>query len=204
MRAAAVAVVLAAPGLAIADAPARRPLSPVRPSPPDSRAAAMSAESNLEWPRSGFRASAAIGPAMQIGVGIDDSSGKGGGISLRVGTASGPRLAWLLELASTGYAAENVDLEAKLNSSSLLTLGAQVHVTEAVWVRFGAGLATFVQRSETGQPEFAGVGSTFGAGYDVVRRGDLALSLELAALGAFYDGDSLVTSSVLALGVTYY
>jgi hypothetical protein len=192
-----------APATAIAGP--RRPLPPVVPSPPDKRAAAISADSNFEWPRSGFRASVALGTAGQIGFGLEEASGAGGGFSLRLGTASGPRLAWLLELANTTYLAEDDLSKTQRNSSNLLVIGVQAHLTEVVWLRGGLGLARFTQPSEpTATNPPAGLGAVGGAGFDVVRRGSLALSVELALLSALYEGDQMVTGGFLGVGVTAY
>ena len=202
MRAAAIAVaMLAMPALATA-AP-RKPLPPVKPSPPDRGAAAMAGEGNLEWPRSGFRAAFALGPSMQVGMGIEESSGPGGGLSIRVGTASGPRLAWTLEASGAGFLQRDGREDPKLNNNSLLAIGAQVHLTEALWVRFGGGLASFTSRSEDRADPLNGVGGVVGAGFDAVRRGNWALALELTVISAVY-GDGAVTSSILGLGVAYY
>jgi hypothetical protein len=200
------AVAAAAPAHAEpAAAPARRPLPPVEPSPPDRRAAAIAADGNFEWPRSGFRASIALGPSGQLGFGLEEASGAGVGFSLRLGTASGPRVAWLIELANTTYLAEDAGGKAQRNSSSMIVLGAQIHATEVLWLRGGAGFANFDQPSE---PEAenppAGWGATVGAGLDVIRRGDWAISAELAFLSALYDRDIVVTGAFLGAGVTHY
>jgi hypothetical protein len=198
-------IVAAAVSAPVHAEPARRPLPPVVPSPPDRRAAAIAADGNFEWPRSGFRASVALGPSGQLGFGLEEASGAGAGFSLRLGTASGPRVAWLVEVANTTYLAEDASGTAQRNSSSILVLGAQIHVTEVLWLRGGAGLANFDQPSE---PEAEnpprGWGATVGAGLDVVRRGDWAISAELAFLSALYDRDVVVTGAFLGAGVTHY
>jgi hypothetical protein len=199
------AVALAGSGPAHAEPASRRPLPPVAPSPPDERAAAIAADGNFEWPRSGFRASVALGPSGQLGFGLEEASGAGVGFSLRLGTASGPRVAWLVEVANTTYLAEDASGDPQRNTSSMVVLGAQIHATEVLWLRGGAGFANFDQPSE---PEARnpppGWGATVGAGLDLVRRGDWAISAELAFLTALYDRDIVVTGAFLGAGVTRY
>jgi hypothetical protein len=204
IRGAAIAI-LAAAAPAWAEAPARKPLPPVVPSPPDRRAADIAADSNFEWPRSGFRASVALGTAGQLGFGLEEASGAGLGFSLRVGTASGPRVAWLFEIANTTYLAEDVNRKVQRNSSSLVVLGAQVHATDVLWLRGGAGFANFEQPSEPEKDNPPpGWGATLGAGLDVVRRGDWAIAVELAFLSALYDRDIVVAGAFLGAGITHY
>jgi len=163
----------------------------------------MASESNLEWPRSGFRISIAVGPALQVGS-IKESSGAGGGLSIRVGTASTPRLAWMLEAVSTAYLAEDNHTQVEVNRSALLVLGAQWHATEAVWVRGGLGFAQFTHPSEPDSDPFGGVGASAGWGFDVLRRGTFALSAECAILGALYGSAGQVVSGFCGVGATAY
>ncbi|MCE9580364.1 MAG: hypothetical protein K8W52_45015 [Deltaproteobacteria bacterium] len=185
----------------------RPAIPPPPPSPPDPAAVEQASEANLDEPagRSGFRLGAALGPATQLGFGIDESSGVGFGVSLRIGTSASPRLAWMVELAFTGYRAENNLGQATTNTSSLTVLGAQLHVRDSFWLRGGAGFATFSRRTETGPANrvFAGVGAVGGAGFDVLRRGSFAVSLEACATAAFY-GSGTVLGGFGALGVMFY
>ncbi len=201
------ALVLTALGASSAVARPRPPIAAPPPSPPDPAAAAQASEANLEAPgeRSGFRIGAALGPATQLGFGVDESSGAGFGVSLRVGTAASPRLAWMAEVVLTGYRAENDASKATTNTSSLTVLGGQLHLRESFWIRGGAGFATFARRTESGPANrvFAGVGVAGGAGFDVVRRGGFALSLEACATTAFYRGGTVI-GGFGALGVMFY
>jgi len=177
---------------------------PPPPSPPDEDAIAQVEESNLEWPRDGFRISLSVGPSMQVGFDISESSGSGVGFSLRLGTASGPRSAWILEAAATGYLAEDDAGQTRTNNSTLLAVGSQLHLAEAAWIRFGGGYTTFSRDTEeTSVTDFRGVGAVAAAGYDVVRRGRFALSTELVILAAYY-GSGYVGSGFFGLGVTGY
>lgn len=220
MRAALVAALVLAPAVAMAQpgesAPPAESAAPTdaaepedRPIKPDKRAVAEAREANLEpeSQRSGLAIGFAFGPNVQVSSGLRDASGTGGGLAIRFGTVASPRWVWLAELASTGYRQfVEEDSTYKLNSSTLFTLGGQLYLKEAFWLRGGAGAANFTRRSERGgEPtaSFWGVGVIGAGGLDVLRRRSFALSLEvLTTLARYRDG--FVGAGTMQLGVSWY
>ena len=207
------ALVLAAATASAGAAPAAPAADPPRPSPPDAGAAEQASDANFDpaTPHRGFLIGASIGPAMQLGFRVKDSSGTGPGLSLRIGTAATRRLSWLLEIASTGYRHEQSaptmvgdTPKPAVNSSALLAVGAQYYLRDVIWIRGGAGLATFTLRSGGADNQvFFGAGALGGAGFDVLRRGRFALSLELTMIGSRY-ADGFIGGGFTALGASWY
>lgn len=215
----AIAVAIASAGAPIAsadDSPARPAPAPTaatpaddeaRPITPDARALAQAREANFEPEsvRDGFAIGVALGPSMQLGFGVDEASGTGGGFGLRVGTVGSPRWVWLLELAATVYRRQNDAGVQRLNQSALFTFGGQLYLREALWLRGGAGLASFTRRSENDRADasFYGAGVTAAAGYDLYHDGGLAWSFEVLGLGARYR-DGVVLGGSFQLGLSWY
>lgn len=204
----AIAIVVAAVAPAVAEQrPQRPPIPAPPPSTPDGAAQAQAEEANVEAPhdRAGFRIGAAIGPAMQLGFGVDESSGTGPGVSVRIGTAASPRFAWLLELAYTAYLAKNDAFQTTTNTSGLAVLGGQYHLRDSFWLRAGAGLAVFSRRTESGprNRDFVGVGTVVGGGFDLLRRGGFALSIEVCGTSAIYP-DGVILGGFGGLGAMFY
>ena len=205
VRLACAAVLAVGAGAAAADeAPPSTETPPPR---PDARAVSEAREANFEpvSVRDGFAIGAALGPSMQLGFGIDESSGTGGGFGLRVGTVASPRWVWLLELAATVYRHQEPGGAVRLNQSALLTFGGQLYLREAIWIRGGVGFASFTRRTENGAADdsFSGVGVTAATGFDLYHDGGLAWSLEVLSLGARYR-DGTVLGGSMQLGLSWY
>lgn len=196
----AVADTAAAPGAD--DDPEDRPIRP------DPRAVAEAREANLEpeSSRSGLAIGFALGPNVQVSSGLRNASGTGGGFGLRFGTVASPRWVWLFELASTHYQQlEDTTGQTKINSSTLFTLGAQLYVKEAFWLRGGGGAANFTRRVRNEDPtaNFWGVGVIGAGGLDLLRRRSLAISFEvLTTLARYRDG--FVGAGSMQLGFSWY
>jgi len=179
----------------------------VEPIHPDPRAVAEAREANLEPEsiREGLAIGVAVGPNIQVGFGIRESSGTGGSFALRFGTVASPRWVWLAELASTAYKQQDEDGKTRVNQSVLFTLGGQLYLKEAFWLRGGGGLAQFTRRTLTIDREsnFWGVGVIGAGGLDIVRRRSMAVSVEaLSTLARYRDG--VVAAGTLQLGVSWY
>lgn len=195
------AVAMLAPAVAWADAD-----EPARPVRPDRRAVAQAREANFEPEsvREGFGVAAAVGPSMQLGFGINESSGTGGGFAVRVGTVASPRWIWLLELAGTVYQRQDDTGKTRVNQSAVVTVGGQLYLRDAVWVRGGVGFANFTRRTENlDRGNFSGLGLLGGVGYDLYQTGGLAWSIELVTLASRYRDGSVLGSSV-QVGLSWY
>ena len=196
-----------------APAPAETPPDPADPDEPepirpDARAVSAAREANFEPEsvREGLAVGVAFGPNIQLGFGIRESSGTGGSFAVRFGTVASPRWVWLLEIASTAYLQKDEDGEDRTNQSTLFTLGGQVYVKDAFWLRGGGGLAHFTRRTETmgrATTSFWGAGVIGAGGLDLFRRRSLAISLEvLTTLARYRDGT--VAGGTMQLGFSWY
>ncbi len=199
------------PAATPADAKAAAPVEHTAPDEPqikpDRGAVAQAREANLEpeSARSGLAIGVAFGPNIQIGSGIRDATGTGGGLALRFGTVASPRWVWLAELASTGFQQVDTTGATKVNQSTLFTLGGQLYLKEAFWLRGGGGLANFTRRTRGADPSasFWGVGVIGAGGLDLMRRKSFALSLEvLTTLARYRDG--FVGAGTIQLGFSWY
>jgi hypothetical protein len=170
-------------------------------------------ESNQARPRrEGFAIGFAIGPSLFLGAGgLDEKKGVGGDLNIRVGTSASPTFLWQLELQGGGYL---VDLEEEagtdriFNAHATLTLGGQLYVRESLWLRAGAGLASFREREGRNGPEREGslregLAVMAGGGYDLLRRGIFAIDLELVTSGAFFGG-GFIGHSAIQVGLIWY
>ena len=176
---------------------------------PDRRAVSEAREANLEPEslRQGLAIGLAFGPSMQVGSGISQATGTGGGFAVRFGTVASPRWVWLLEFATTVYRQKIPgQMESKLNRSAVISLGGQLYLQDAFWLRGGAGPANFT-RSIEGTDEvtasFWGLGVVGAGGLDVMRRRSFVVSLEaLTTLARYRDG--YVGGGTLQLGLSWY
>jgi hypothetical protein len=164
--------------------------------------------------RSGFAIGLSVGPALFMGSGdLESKKGVGGDFNLRVGTSAGPRFLWLLEAQIGGYLVEIDNKEIMqtqtiFNSTFTLTLGGQLYVREALWLRGGLGVAAFREQLGRNGPTVKGspregLGVIAGGGYDLFRRGIFAFDLEVVTSGAIFN-DSFIGHSSLLLGVVWY
>jgi hypothetical protein len=211
MRRAALALAMVAAAAAPAFAQpggAPEPLDEPDPIKPDRRAVEEASEANLEPEsrRQGLAIGVAVGPSMQVGFDISESTGTGGSFAVRFGTVASPRWVWLLELATTAYRKDVPGGDPKINQSALFTLGGQLYVKEAFWLRGGGGPANFTRRTERAgetTASFWGFGVIGAGGLDVMRRRSFAVSLEaLTALARYRDG--YVAGGTLQLGLSWY
>ena len=158
-----------------------------RPIRPDPRALAAAREANLEpvSAREGFAIGVAIGPALQLGYGIGTATGGGGGFDLRLGSVASKRWVWLIEVATTAFPHDGT-----ANQSAVISFGGQLYVQDAFWLRGGAGFASFTRRdaSDAETEQFGGLGGIGAAGFDLLRRGGLAMSAEGMSTVALYRG----------------
>lgn len=125
-----------------------------------------------------------------------------GGIGLRIGTVAGPRTLWSLQLEGATVPVKD-DGRTEFNRHGTLTLGLQHFVRETLWLRGGAGIATYQiekveQETLIADLQRTGLAWSSSLGFDFVRfndvwsfglsRQDLALSFELHVAGGIYPG----------------
>jgi hypothetical protein len=203
------AVAAAAPALAQPSPPARKPLPPYQPGPPDSVAVAAGEDANLEpeGGRSGFTLTAAVGPAILAGIKKDRATGTGAGFTFRIGRVADRNNVVTLELAGVVYPREyetTAGTERRINQSIIGTWGMQRWVSPAFWVRGGAGLATFTLRTKNVVDETEtryGGAAVVGAGVDLGRWRSITVGIELMLQGAVYR-DGAVFGGILAFDLS--
>jgi hypothetical protein len=162
--------------------------------------------------RGGFAIGFALGPSLFLGAGdLESKKGVGGDFNLRVGTSATPTLLWQLELQAGGYLVDLEDgagTDRIFNSHATLTLGGQLYLRESLWLRAGAGVASFHEQEGPSGAEREGtrrdgLAVAAGGGYDLFRRGIFAVDIELFTSGAMFDGAFLGHSS-LQVGLVWY
>lgn len=172
---------------------------------PDRRARRAAAEANLEPARSreGIALGFSVGPVMQVAFGIGEASWAGGSVDIRIGTSATERLAWFIDLFNTTTPARLGD-ETFLSQNTLFTVGAQLYILDAMWLRGSVGVAR-LELGNTGVADDArgGLGALGGGGFDFLRRGRFTLSGTLTFGAAIY-GDGVVTDALGHLAFTWY
>lgn len=177
------------------------------PAAPDPVAVALAAEANHEpvGTRAGLVATIALGSGVQTTLGVDDATGVGGAVSLRLAQAASPR--WLLgvELDVMAYPAPKLEPIAPdlLNQSAVLAVSGQFYPRPGLWARVGFGVAGFTRRAGiegTGSEQLPGLGAVGGGGVELLARRSLALQLEVLVLTALLR-EGLVIGGALGLGL---
>jgi hypothetical protein len=162
--------------------------------------------------REGFVFGLGLGPAIFRGArDFSDLQGVGGNFDLRIGTTATPRLLWLLELQGGGYLEDEETIEGSdktYTTLSSLTLGGQLYVRDALWLRGGVGLASLAaQAGRRGavdpDSQRGGLAAIAGGGYDAFRRGRFVLSLELLLTASAFRGGPVAHGAGL-LGLAWY
>jgi hypothetical protein len=157
-----------------------------------------------EYPRDGFMIGVSLGPGVFAGK--DDLLGAGGSFGLRVGTSAGERFLWQLKLDSVGYLAEKpLTLEKVTNFHTVFSLGGQYYLLPVAWLEAGIGTASQAEEDPSGMRKqlSSGLGLMAGGGYDIFRRGLLALDIGATFGLGVYDDGAIAQFSV-RLGGTYY
>jgi hypothetical protein len=190
------------------------PLPPYKPGPPEKVALDAADDANVESDggRTGFVVAAAVGPAILVGISMDEhATGTGGGFSFRVGRVANRDTVINLELSgvvfpyTVGVGDPPMD-QRRINQSVVLALGGQTWVARNFWLRGGAGLTVFTSRAEGAMFDETktrlGGAVLGGAGIDLVRRRSLALALEVMTQVAVYRTGAIIGGGVgLSLGI---
>ena len=207
----AVAWILAAAGVARADAP--RPAAPAS-EPPDP-AVEEAGDANLESTghRRGLTLAASFGGGMLVGFGIDDSAGRGGAVSLRLGQSATPSTVVALGLDVTLALHQPKGGALQTNTNTDVLVSAQHYVNPSLWLRFGGGVGVYTIRGIVvgmvgAEPVFGpsrtliGPAALAGVGLDIARFKWAVLNVE-AATTAMVNGDGVLLASHLNLGVAF-
>jgi len=202
--------VLAAAGVARGDTPG--PVAPTS-EPPDP-AVEEAGDANLESTadRSGVTLSASVGGGMLVGFGIDDSAGRGGAVSLRLGHVATRNTVITLGLDVTVALHQPRGETTQANSDTNLLAGAQYYVSPSLWLRFAGGVGVYQAQQVVvgvvdgmqvlGDRTLVGPAALAGIGLDLARFKWAVLGIE-AATSAMINGDGVLLASHLNLGVSF-
>jgi hypothetical protein len=197
----------AAAGSARADAPAAAPPPSTEPAP----AAVEAGDANLapNADRHGLTFSGALGGGMMVGFGIQDSVGRGGSVSLRLGRVASPHTVLTIELAVTAALHKQGTNDAiATNSDTNLLAGAQYYVNPSLWLRFGGGIGVYQGRqvtlstNQTGDLTLAGPAVLGGLGVDLLRFKWAVLGIEFST-SAMINGDGVLVATGANVGLAF-
>ncbi|TMQ07799.1 MAG: hypothetical protein E6J90_42490 [Deltaproteobacteria bacterium] len=209
-------VVLAGP---LARAEPRPPApAPAEPDP----AADHAGEANLEStsPRRGVTFTVSVGGGMILGLGVDNSTGRGGALSLRLGHVATPSTVIAFEIMGTGALhrpakdPQGNDAPIETNTVTHLLAGAQHWINSSLWVRAAAGLGLYqgrgvrtMQDPVTNKTVYLddtrlGPAVLGGVGFEVLRVRSAAFGFE-TAMAAAINREGVVASTFLNLGVSF-
>ncbi len=154
------------------------------------QAAIEAGDANLasDGHRTGVNFAAAIGPGLMVGFGLQDSVGRGGALSLRLGHVADPRTVITLELQITAALHKlAINSDAASNTETNLLVGAQRYVNPSLWLRGAGGLGVYkadqvqLSNGQLGTQTIVGPAALFGLGIDLARFKSSTLGLEFAA-----------------------
>ncbi len=177
-------LVLARPVLAETPVPPKQkePDPPPPPSPPDPIVDAA-ADANLEPTdrHQGLNFTAALGAGFTVGIGIDNSVGRGPSASFRLASMARPRIALTAEIASVTLLHRQASMgPIERDQDSNLLIGAQFYAKSSLWVRIAAGVGVY---TPSGGSTLAGPAGVVGVGVDILRRRRLSFGLEYMSIG---------------------
>jgi hypothetical protein len=162
-------------------------------------------EANLESkaPRDGTTISVALGGSLALGFGIDDSVGRGGALSLRLGHVMTPSSVLLLEAeGASQFHAISKEMTVH-NDDTHFLLGAQYYSSPSLWFRAGAGYGSYHLVQASGDRTLRGGAATVGAGIDILRRHYVVVGVEFFTT-ATINKEGVITSSAFCLGLSRY
>ena len=202
---------LAAAPVARADAPRPAPPPAAAPAsePPDS-AAEEAGDATLDSTanRTGMTFAVALGGSLVAGFGIEDSVGRGGAVSLRLGRVATPRTVITFELdGSAVLHKQAMGTPTETNSNIDVLAGAQYYVGPSLWLRAGAGIGVYEARGvllDTGKPgdrTTVGPAALGALGIDVARFKWAVLDIEVGTSVMINSG--LLFGSSLKLGLAF-
>jgi len=168
-------------------------------------------DANLESKenRRGLTFTGAIGGGLIVGFGIDDSVGRGGSLSLRLGHVATRRTVITFEVGITAalHKPNVTTLGTQTNTNTNLAAGAQYYVNPSLWLRLAGGVGAYqgnkVARANT-IDDFVLIGPTVigGIGVDLMRFKFAVVGIEFAA-SAMINRDGLLFASGADVGLSF-
>jgi len=205
------AALLVACATTVAHADAQRP--PSADATPDP-AVQDAAEANLETneSRSGLTFAIQLGGGLTVGFGMDDSVGRGGAISLRLGHVATRRTVITFELTGTASLHKAAMMSpTKANTDVNLMTGAQYFVNRSLWLRAAGGVGIYTRRglrkTEPGDPgvedvTLVGPAALGGIGVELLRFKWAAVGFEFGT-SMMVSREGLLIASGAGLDLTF-
>jgi hypothetical protein len=178
-------------------------------------AALEAGEANLESTadRRGLVFAGSLGGAATIGFGIQDSVGRGGTVSLRLGHVATPRTVITFELQAAAVLhrpaqGSSTKSEVKTNTDANLLAGAQYYVNGSLWLRLAGGIGSYQGRDvdvgggKLGDVTLTGPAVLVGAGVDLARFKWVVIGIEAASC-AMINRDGMLMVSGASLGLQF-
>lgn len=164
-------------------------------------------ESNAD--RRGLTFDIAAGGGLVVGLGIKDSVGRGGAVSLRLGHVATRRTVINFNLDVTAALhKEGSAGSVYTNTAASLTAGARTYLNTSLWVRGAAGLGIYdahqvaLENGQHGDIRLFGPAVLAGLGIDLARFKWAVLALD-TALTAIITTDGVLVTSGLRLGLSF-
>jgi hypothetical protein len=198
---------VATAGIAHAD-PA--PVAPAADPAPDP-AAERAADANLESvaPRQGVTFSAALGGSLTLGIGLDDSVGKGGGGSFRLGHVMSHDSVVTVELLFSAVVRRAPDMSLVTNNNTNLLVGIQYFIGPSLFVRAAGGFGDYIRNKVDvgggvlGTRKVAGPAGAIGVGLEVIHAKHISVEFESFSVG-MPNRDGLLSTTAFCIGASYY
>jgi hypothetical protein len=179
------------------------------PAPPPDPAAIEAGEANLEpIERRGVVFTVALGGGLSIGLGMDNATGQGGAVTLRVGHVANARTVVAAELVGSVLL---FGVNGKLYRTDVqnLLISGQRYISPALWVRAGVGVGRYAGNElRMGDAIFrerirlVGPAGSAGAGIDVLRFRRGRASLEFCTT-AMLNREGVMASNAFLLGLSF-
>jgi hypothetical protein len=181
-----------------------------RAEPPDP-AVLEASDANLESTadRRGLTFAASVGGGFTAGFGIEDSVGRGGAVSLRLGHVATPRTVITFEVQVAAVLHEPATgSSVKANTCANLLGGAQYYPNRSLWLRLAGGFGAYqgrqvaVSGGRLGDVTLTGPALLVGAGVDLARFKWAVVGIE-AGTSAMINRDGVLVVSAAGLGVQF-
>jgi hypothetical protein len=172
-------------------------------------AAVEAGDANLESIalRKGFIFTLALGGALSVGFGMDNATGQGGAVTLRLAHVANARAVFATELVGTALFFSVARRVYRTDTTSLLIAG-QYYINPALWIRGAAGLGRYAGEQLRVDDiifrerfRLLGPAGSAGAGIDLVRLKRLRASIEFCST-AMINRDGVLSSNGLLVGLS--
>lgn len=160
--------------------------------------------------RQGLTFTVAPGGGLLVGFGIDDSVGRGGSLSLRLGQVAGRRMVATFEISVTAVLHKATTTSStEPNTNTSFAGGAQYYVNPSMWLRLSGGLGVYQRRNVSvgGNPmlvdhSLVGPVAIGGLGVDLLRFKATVVGIEVST-SAMINRDGVLMANNFAVGWSF-